>query len=136
MQKKNNNIQVATKADILQLQQSTKSDIQRLEQSTKADSGSLRTEFRNFRSDVRRTEKSLRGEILRVEVRVENIEDSQKRVETKIDKIANTLDGFVRRVDNLTTDNEVGANQIHELRKNIKDHETRITQLESASQTP
>jgi len=113
MQKKTNNTQVATKSDIQ----------------------SLEKNIYELRTASKRTEKSLRGGMLKVEVRVENIEESQKRVETKLDKIDNTLDGFVGRVDNLAIDNEVGANQIHEIRKNIKNHENRITQLETASQS-
>ena len=88
---------------------------------------------------VKQSEKVLRQEILRVEERVENVETRLSRVETKVnsidnklDRIAVTLDGFVGRVDNLTTDNEVGANQIHELQKNMEDHGKRIKILESS----
>lgn len=49
----------------------------------------------------------------------------------KLDKIANTLDGFVGTVDNLRIENEVGANQIKELRDRADNHEERITKLES-----
>lgn len=118
------------------MQVATKSDIQRLEQSTKLNIQRLEKNIYQLITESKRTEKSLRGEILKVEERAENIEESQKRVETKLDKIGNTLDGFVGRVDNLAIDNEVGANQIHELRKNIKDHETRITQLETTRHSP
>lgn len=51
----------------------------------------------------------------------------------KLDNIANTLDGFVGTVDNLRVENEVGANQIRDLRERADDHETRITKLESPS---
>lgn len=97
---------------------------------TKAD---LVKEAKGLRAEFKRTEKNLRQEILRVEERVENLEEGQARIEAKIDGIANTLDGFVGRVDDLTTDNEVGANQIHELREITKNHETRISKLESSN---
>lgn len=77
--------------------------------------------------------KELRTEILRVEVRVENIEESQKRVEAKLDRIANTLDGFVGRVDDLTVENKVGCNQTRETRLQVDNHEKRIRKLESST---
>lgn len=86
----------------------TKADIQRLEKSTKADTHTLKTEFK-------RSEKSLRGEILRVEERVENLEDGQKRIEGKLDQVINTLDSFVGKVEKLETENEIGAHHVREL---------------------
>src|SRR3989344_7973673 len=80
---------------------------------------------------VKGTEKVLITEILRVEERVENLEEGQKRMETTLNKISNQLDGFVGRVDDLTNDNEIGTDQIHELRETAKDHEKRIAKLES-----
>ncbi|OGH17223.1 MAG: hypothetical protein A3C30_01265 [Candidatus Levybacteria bacterium RIFCSPHIGHO2_02_FULL_40_18] len=87
---------------------------------------------------VKGSEKVLGTEILRVEERVENLEEGQKRLEGKVDKmgstiekISNQLDGFVGRVDDLTNDNEIGTDQIHELRETAKDHEKRIAKLES-----
>lgn len=101
---------------------------------TKSD---LDTALKNYatKSDLNKTVKStervLRAEILRVEERVENVEESQKRTEVILNKISNQLDGFVGRVDDLTNDNEIGTDQIHELRKTAKDHEKRITKLET-----
>ena len=87
---------------------------------------------------VKGSERILRAEILRVEERVENIEEGLKRFEEKVDKIgttiekiSNQLDGFVGRVDDLTNDNEIGTDQINRLREDVKDHEGRITKLES-----
>ncbi len=94
------------------------------------------------KSDLNKTERVLRVEILKVEARVENVEDGLKRVEkklgdkidgidVKLDRIATQLDGFVGRVDDLTNDNEIGADQVHELRETAKNHEKRIAKLES-----
>lgn len=87
------------------------------------------------KSELKRVEKSLRQEILKAEEKVEDrferIEDSQKRVEVKLDKIANTLDGFVEIVDNLRVENVVGADQTRGLEVKVDDHEKRIKQLES-----
>lgn len=82
-----------------------------------------------MRAELKKVEKNLRGEILRVEEKVErledrfgnlenrfgNLEDSYKRVEIKLDRIQNTMDKFVGRVDDLTTDNQVGALHTREL---------------------
>lgn len=81
------------------------------------------------KTELKKVEKTLRQDILRVEERVENIEErlenieekaealeeGQNRLETKIDKVLNTVISFVGRVENLETENEVGAHQIREL---------------------
>lgn len=82
---------------------------------------------------VKSSERIVRAEILRVEERVENVEESQKRMEATLNKISIQLDGFVSRVDDLTNENEIGADQIHRLREDVKDHEKRIAKLESSN---
>jgi len=77
--------------------------------------------------------KNLRSELLKVESRVENLEEGQVRIETKLDRIENKLDGFVGKVDNLVKDNEVGADQHREHDLRLKDHEARLTTLESVT---
>ena len=89
---------------------------------------SLKTEFK-------KTERVLRQEILKVEEKTEELADGQKKLDVKLSRIENTLDGFVGTVDNLRIENEVGANQIRDLRELANDHETRITKLESTAQT-
>lgn len=84
-----------------------------------------------FRAELKKTERVLRTEILRVEERVEGVEDGQKETNIKLNRIEKTLDGFVGRVDDLTIENKFGADHIHELRKQAKNHEGRITKLES-----
>lgn len=68
--------------------------------------------------------------MLRLEERVENLEEGQKRIETKLDKIMNTLDAFVGRVDNLTNDSEIVTHHTYELRLQVGDHEKRLKNLE------
>jgi len=98
------------------------------------------------RTELKKVERNLRTEILRVEVKVENVEEGLKRVEktlgdkmdgieVKIDRIANQLDGFVGRVDDLTADNEVGAHHTRELQAQVRNHEKRITKVESTHVT-
>ncbi len=99
-------------------QVATKADIQRLEQAMKK--FALKTE-------LKQVEKNLRGEILRVEERLESKIDSvEEKLGAKLDKVMNTLDGFVKVVDDLRTENEVGAHQVREL-------DVRVTKLESSS---
>lgn len=78
------------------------------------------------RRELKQVEKNLRGEILRVEERLENLEGGQKRIETKVDRVLDTLDSFVGRLDTLETENEIGSHQIRQL-------DVRVTKLESSS---
>lgn len=91
---------------------------------------------------VKSSERLLRAEILKVEEKVENVDEGMERlekklgdkidgIEVKLDRIANQLDGFVGRVDDLTNDNEIGADQIHRLREDAKHLETRVSKLEA-----
>ncbi len=68
---------------------------------------------------------------MKIEERVENLEEGQTRVVTILKRMENTLDGFVGRVDDLTTDNEVGTHQIRELSLRVDDHEDRLRHVES-----
>ncbi len=60
---------------------------------------------------------------LRVETRV---------LDSKLDKLQNTLDGFVGTVDDLRTDNTVGTHHTRELQIKVNDHEKRLKQIESS----
>nr|MBI5455548.1 hypothetical protein [Candidatus Levybacteria bacterium] len=111
-------------------QPATKADIQRIETSLKK--FATKEDLKKFatKTELRRVEKSLRGEILRVEEKVENLEEGQKRIETTVNKTANVLDAFLGRLDNLEIDNKVGANQTRDLRVRVDNHEERISRLE------
>lgn len=103
-------------------QVATKKDIDRIEKSLRRYS---------TKSELRRVEKSLRGEILKIEVRTERVEEKVDILDKKLDRIENKLDGFAGNVDNLVKENAVGADQYREHDVKIKDHEVRITTLES-----
>lgn len=137
-----NDNQIAKKADINRLE----NRMDRFEHSIKEEIKKLATkeEIKKFatKTELKKVERNLRGEILRVEERVEKVEDRLERVETKVDtvnekldKLQNTLDGFVQTVDDLRTDNQIGAHQTRELRVQIEDHEKRIKHLESTAQS-
>ncbi len=89
------------------------------------------------KTDLKHLEEKLGGKINGLEGKMNGLEKRidgfEERVGEKLDKIANTLDGFVGRVDDLTIENQVGANQIKELRDKVNNHEERITKLESPS---
>ncbi len=153
-------LQPATKQDISSLQKSlknfaTKDDLKQF--ATKKDLKKFST-----KTELKQVEKNLRGEILQVEERIENIEgkvgnieDGQSRLEKKIDgvesrleakidtveerlslkidRVITTLDGFVKVVDDLRIDNEVGVHHTRELEITVKDHGKRLTKLESTA---
>ena len=52
----------------------------------------------------------------------------ESRIDKKLDKIMNTLDGFIGVVDDLRTDNIIASKQ-------YRDHEKRLLKLESALKT-
>ena len=101
----------------------------------------LKKEIKGVRTDLKTESRSLRGEILRVEEKVEKIQDEIKEIkadgnrrEDKLDRLQNTLDGFVGRVDDLSVDNEVGTHQTRELELKVESLEQRVKQLESSKQ--
>lgn len=85
---------------------------------TKKDLQKLATKIEQKKVDVR---------LGKVEVRLDRVEQKIDVVDKKLDKLQNTLDGFVGVVDNLRTDNTVGAEQ-------FRDHEKRILKLEKTVQ--
>ncbi len=104
---------------------------------TKKDIKDLKAELK---SEFRLEFKSVRGEILKVEERTENVEDGIKELKAdnqqlnaKLDKLQNTMDKFVGRVDDLSVDNEVGTHHTRELELKVDDHEKRLKIIESSS---
>lgn len=87
-------------------------------------------DIHEFRNKFKKTEKNLRADSLKLEARLENLEEGQKRIEITVNRTANTLDSFLKRLDNLETDNKVGTNQTRDLRVQIDDQEERISRLE------
>lgn len=87
------------------------------------------------KADLKVETKSIRREILRVEEKVENLEEGQKRIEDMLGKMAKTLDGFVGRVDDLSVDNEVGTHHTRELELKIAALEKRVKRIESSKAT-
>ncbi len=81
--------------------------------------------------ELKASDRAIRADLLRLETRIEKLEEGQKTILAMLIQIQNTLDAFVGRVDNLTIDNEIGTHQIRELDLKIKNHETRLTHLES-----
>ena len=81
------------------------------------------------KDDFQKLEKRMDSKLDGLEKRMDSKFDGlEKRMDSKFDKLMNTLDGFVGRVDDLTTENVIGANQ-------VKDHEKRISKLESRVQS-
>lgn len=102
-------------------QNATKADLQKVEQSLKKFA---------IKTELKKVEKNLRAESLKLEIRLERVEDKVDVVDGKLDNLQNTLDSFLGRIDNLETDNKVGANQTRDLRIQVDDHESRISRFE------
>ena len=62
-----------------------------------------------LRAEMKSGYKAIRQEALKVEERVENLEEGQKRMEKTINKISIQLDGFVGNVGKLTEENVIGT---------------------------
>ncbi len=91
--------------------------------------------------DLKLETKSIRGELLRVEEKVEYIQDEIKEIgadnksmDTKLDRLQNTLDSLVGGIDELRVENTVGTHQTRELQVKVEDHEKRLRQVESSKQ--
>ncbi len=141
-------LQKSTRSDldsaIVGLQKSTKSDldnaVQGLQKSTKSDldnavqglQKSTKSEIELSRKATKDEFRFIRKDALRNEERIERLEDGQNLMNSKLDRIMNTLDGFVGSVDTLRDENEIGTHQTRELQLKVEDHEERLTVLESA----
>ncbi len=81
------------------------------------------------KSDIKNLKAEIRAEIreLRVETKTYN-----KELDTKLDKLQNTLDGFVGRVDDLSVDNEIGTHHTREIQLKVNDLEKRVKHIESS----
>ena len=87
----------------------------------------------SLRVEIRTGDKLLRREILKVEERVEGLEETQRGfnagqavMNKKIDNLQNDLDGFMGKVEALEQENSLGVKQ-------YRDHEKRIAKLESST---
>ncbi len=110
----------------------TKKDLRKLEKALRIDLAT-KQDLKKFalKTDLRKVEKSLRHEILKVEERVENIEEKVDKVDKKLDRIEIKLDGFVGNVETLREENAAGVIQYRRHEERLKNHEERITTLES-----
>lgn len=139
-----NNSNIATKADfqifLTTLKKfATKDDLKKF--ATKDD-------LKKFAAnkDLKKTEKNLRAEILKVEERVENLEEGQKRIEVRLesvesghksilshmkeqhDEVMTAVSNFAGRVEDLEEENSLGTKQ-------YENHEKRISKLDTTVQS-
>ncbi len=109
----------------------------------KSNNVATKNDIQGLRSDFKSSKKSLFGQMLKLEEKIENVEDrlgekiekAEVKLETKIDKLLTEVSNFAGRVETLEKENELGADQIHRVREDIKDHKKRITRLESPTAT-
>ncbi|MEK9178512.1 MAG: hypothetical protein AAB801_01895, partial [Patescibacteria group bacterium] len=60
------------------------------------------------------------------------VEGLEEKADKQHDEVMTAVSNFGGRVQKLEEENEVGADQISELREQANDHEKRITVLESS----
>lgn len=83
------------------------------------------------KSDLKKAEKSLRAELLRLEVKMEGMEERiDENAKKYRDQVLGKLDGVMGELETMRQENTIGAYQTSELRKQIDDHEKRLVQLE------
>lgn len=124
----------ATKSDINML----KTDVNTL----KTDVNILKTDVKGLKTDVNilKTDvKGIKDDIKALEIR-NNIKMDALKIEIGDeirqyhDKTMTKLDDIVKELEEMREDRILGAHQTSELRKNVDDHEKRITSLEKARQ--
>ena len=113
----------------------TKKDLQELEER-------LEKRFEKkfaTKADLNHVKRALWDQSLRVEKKVDMLEEKliamNENLTGKLDKLAVVMDGFVGRVDDLTTDNIVGTKHARELQEKVDDHELRLSRIETSHQT-
>lgn len=79
------------------------------------------------KTDLKKVEKSLRAELLRLEEKVENVDENAKKYR---DDILKKLDGVMGELQTMRDENTIGTYQTRELREQADDHEKRIVHLE------
>lgn len=72
------------------------------------------------RTELKTVEKNLRVEILRVEKKVENLEENiSAQMRQQHDQVMTAVSNFAGRVEELETENEIGSDQISRLEKRV-----------------
>lgn len=108
----------------------TKKDIQEL----KTKNTKIEKDIKKLETKIDAVEKRLNLKINSVEKKLEaKIDDLEERMNTKLDKIMNTLDWIVGAIDDLRTDNTVGAHHTRELKIKVDDHEKRLKKIETSN---
>lgn len=85
---------------------------------TKSDVKRAGVSLKNFatRTDLKNMERNLRGEILRVEEKVEGLEDLMRK---QHDAVMTAVSNFAGRAENLKTENQIGSDQIRRLDERV-----------------
>jgi chromosome segregation ATPase len=120
-------------------QPATKGDIQIIKTDLKNVKSALWNQSLKVEERVEKVEESLdkvEDRLGVVEVKLDKVEDKLESMDDKLDKIGDTLYGFVKRVDDLTTETQVGTYHTEELRIQLEDHEKRIKYLENTKHDP
>lgn len=131
-------------SDIIDEKPATKKDIETLQQEVSLLKKKISVQLAS-KADLRRETKALWQEALRLEEKIEKLEETMNRrfdemtnqysklegkVDTFKDEIMNKLDYIIGELQTMREENTVGAYQIQELRERMDGFEKRLHKLE------
>ena len=119
MIKKSVNGQIVTQKDF----QSLKSEFGGL----RTEFGGLKTGFKGLKSEFKATRKSLFSQILTLEEKLEQLDETNKGYK---DEIMTGLDKIMGELQTIREESAAGTLQLQRLRKDVDNHEERISSLE------
>lgn len=124
-----NGSQLATKKDLLDLEERLEKRMDK-RFATKTDLKNVKSALWTQSLRLEERMENVEGRLENVEGRLENVESKIDILSVKMDNMMNTLVGFVGRVDELTTEVQVGTQQMRDVQEKIDNHEERIVALE------
>ena len=126
----NNESLPATKADLNHVRTELKGDIDNLRTELKGDIDNVRTELKAVRTELKQDISGVVGEIVKLDIRITKIEENMA-TKDDINRILNIIDSFINEIRDYRSKDILRGEAIMEHDKKIKDHETRLQNLES-----
>lgn len=84
-------------------------------------------DIKTLKTEVKTDIKNLRKDILSLEEKIENLDE---KFDKKFDQVLTRLDPVIAEIENAREDRVLGTYQTSQLRKDVDEHEKRITTLE------
>ncbi|NLH38445.1 MAG: hypothetical protein GX445_00050, partial [Elusimicrobia bacterium] len=96
----------------------------------KGDIDNVRTELKAVRTELKQDISGVVGEIVKLDIRITKIEENMA-TKDDINRILNIIDSFINEIRDYRSKDILRGEAIMEHDKKIKDHETRLQNLES-----